>query len=110
VVAECDHLRKLKFSKTLPHAFTEHGAVMAASVLNMPRAVEVSVFIVRAFVKLREAVAGHEELARKLWTRFEQRLAEHDSQILSLVAAIKEFVSPATIPKRRRIAFQDAEP
>ena len=109
VVAKCDHLGKLKFSRKLPYAFTEHGALMAASVLNTARAVEVSVFVVRAFVKLREAVAGHKELAMKL-EQLERRLAAHDSQILSLVAAIKELVSPAAVPKRRRIGFQGTEP
>ena len=53
VVANCDHLENLKYSRSLPYAFTEHGAIMAASVLNSPRAIEVSVFIVRAFIKLR---------------------------------------------------------
>jgi hypothetical protein len=57
VVANCDHLSKLRFSLTMPYAFTEHGALMAASVLNTPRAVEVSVYVVRAFVKLREALS-----------------------------------------------------
>ena len=54
VVANCDHLTKLKFSPNPPYAFTEHGAIMAASVLNSPSAVEVSVYVVRAFVQLRE--------------------------------------------------------
>jgi hypothetical protein len=58
VVANCDHLKNLKYSKTLPYAFTEHGAIMAASVLNMQRAIEVSVFIVRAFVKFRQFITG----------------------------------------------------
>jgi hypothetical protein len=58
VVANCDHLEKLEYSKALPHAFTEHGALVAASVLNTPRAIEVSVFIVRAFIKLQQIVAG----------------------------------------------------
>src|SRR5271169_3335046 len=53
VVANCDHLPSLKFSPGLPNAFTEHGAIMVASVLNTPRAMEVSVYVVRAFVKLR---------------------------------------------------------
>jgi len=66
VVANCDHLEKLKFSKALPLAFTEHGAIMAASVLNSPKAVEVSVFVVRAFVQLRETIAGHKEFAQKI--------------------------------------------
>lgn len=52
VVAICDHLGKLKYSKSLPHAFTEHGAIMAATVLQSPRAIEVSVYVVRAFVRL----------------------------------------------------------
>ena len=54
VVANCDHLSRLKYSPSLPYAFTEHGAIMAASVLNSPRAVEISVYIVRAFVRLRQ--------------------------------------------------------
>ena len=57
VVANCDHLSKLKYSPSLPYAFTEHGALMVASVLNSPRAVEMSVFIVRAFVQLRQVIA-----------------------------------------------------
>ena len=65
VVANCDHLSKLKFSKALPYAFTAHGVIMAAGVLNSPHSIEVSVFIVRAFVKSRRTIAEHKELARK---------------------------------------------
>jgi hypothetical protein len=54
VVANCDHLNRLRFSPALPYAFTEHGAIMAAAVLNSARAIEVSVYVVRAFVRLRE--------------------------------------------------------
>ena len=54
VVTNCDHLRKLKFSNALPAAFTEHGAIFAATVLNTPRAITVSLYVVRAFVKVRE--------------------------------------------------------
>ena len=79
VVANCDHLEKLKFSKALPLAFTEHGAIMAASVLNLPKAVEVSVFVVRAFVQLRETIAGHKELARKI-ANLERKLGDPDEQ------------------------------
>jgi len=57
VVANCDHLNNLKYSKNLPYAFTEHGTIMAASVLNSSKAIEVSLFIVRAFVKLREMIS-----------------------------------------------------
>jgi len=64
VVTVCDHLAKLKYSSTLPYAFTEHGAIIAAAVLNTPLAVEVSVYVVRAFVRLREVLAGNKELAK----------------------------------------------
>lgn len=66
VVAKCDHLSKLKFSPSNPYAFTEHGAIMLASVLNSPLAIETSVLIVRAFVKLRGILSTHSELAKKI--------------------------------------------
>jgi hypothetical protein len=66
VVANCDHLKKLKFSPSLPYAFTEHGAVMLASILNSAVAVEVSIQVVRTFNRLREYVAHHKALAQKL--------------------------------------------
>ncbi len=66
VITVCDHLRPLRFSPSLPHAFTEHGAIMLASILNSPIAVQASVHVVRAFVRLREVLATHKDLARKL--------------------------------------------
>ena len=104
VVANCDHLEKLKFSKALPLVFTEHGAIMAASVLNSPEAVEVSVFVVRAFVQLRETIAGHKELAHKI-SQLDRKLSGHDDQILVLVEAIKRLMDPKPPPKTRRIGF-----
>jgi hypothetical protein len=89
VVAICDHLAKLKFLPVLPNAFTEHGAIMVASVLNTKRAIQVSVFVVRAFVKLREMLSTHKELAHKLAV-LERKLQNHDESIRSLVAAIRE--------------------
>jgi hypothetical protein len=77
-VADCDHLEKLRFSKALPLVFSEHGAIMAASVLNSPKAVEVSVFVVRAFVQLRETIAGHKELSRKI-SKLERKPGGPDS-------------------------------
>ena len=100
MVANCDHLRALRFSKALPHVFTEHGAVMLASVLNTPPAVEVSVLVVRAFVRLREILATHRTLAAKLG-ELEQRLSGHDKQILALVDAIRHLTSLPAPPKRR---------
>jgi phage regulator Rha-like protein len=66
VVTNCDHLAKLKFSSYLPYAFTEHGALMLANVLNSRKAVQASVQIVRTFIRLRELLATHKDLARKL--------------------------------------------
>ncbi len=104
VIANCDHLDKLKFSKALPYAFTEHGAIMAASVLNSPKAVEVSVFVVRAFVQLREVLAGHKEIAQKI-ALLERKLGDHDEQIVVLVEAIKQLMDPKPPPRIRRIGF-----
>ena len=87
-----------------PYAFTEHGAIMAASVLNSPRAVKVSVYVVRAFVKLREVVSTHKELARKL-AELERRLDTHDDQIEALLEAIRELMAPPPEPRRRHIGF-----
>jgi len=97
--------------KYLPYAFTEHGAIMAATILNSPRAVEVSVFVVRAFVKLRRLALGHKELAAKL-AELEARVAGHDDAIRQLVAAIRQLMAPPEKPKRR-IGFgrdQEEEP
>lgn len=105
VVANCDHLEKLKYSKSLPYAFTEHGAIMAASVLNTRRAIEVSVFIVRAFIKMRQFIAGQKELQRKI-SLIENRLTEHDEQIFELVSLIKQLLNPKPPPKKRRIGFK----
>ena len=104
VIANCDHLDKLKYSKALPFAFTEHGSIMAAAVLNSPRAVEVSIFVVRAFVQLREAIAGHKELAQKM-ARLERKLGDHDERIMVLVEAVKQLMDPKLPPKKMRVGF-----
>ncbi len=87
-----------------PYAFTEHGAIMAASVLNTREAVKVSVFVVRAFVKLREMLSTHAELAQKL-SELERQLQNHDDQIVSLVEAIRELMEPPPAPPRRPIGY-----
>jgi len=83
-------LKRGKNIKYLPYAFTEHGAIMAANVLNSPQAVRMSVFVVRAFVKLREMLATHKELAHKL-AALERKLQNHDESIRSLVVAIRQL-------------------
>ena len=104
VVANCDHLSKLKYSTTLPYVFTEHGAIMAASVLNSQKAMEVSVYIVRAFVKLRQMIAENKELSRRI-VQIERQLADHDEQIIELVKVIKQLLKPDPPPKKRRIGY-----
>ena len=91
----------------LPYAFTEHGAIMAATILNTPRAVEVSVYVVRAFVQLRELLASNKELARRfaqLETRLDKKLTTHDEAIAAILSAIRQLMHPPE-PKRRPIGF-----
>lgn len=93
--------------RSVPRMFTEHGAIMAASVLNSPRAIEMSVFVVRAFVELREALATHKELAKRLDEleyRIEKKFATHDEALAEILSAIRSLMkSPET--KRRPIGF-----
>jgi hypothetical protein len=88
-----------------PYAFTEHGAIMAATVLNSPRAVEVSVFVVRAFVRLRRMLAQHKELAGKL-EELERKVGAHDRKIIALINAIRRLMAPPPEPPRKPIGFQ----
>jgi hypothetical protein len=91
----------------LPYAFTEHGAIMAATILNTPRAVEMSVYVVRAFVKLRELLISNRVLARRLdqlEARLKKKLATHDEAIAAILSAIRQLMAPAP-RKRRPIGF-----
>lgn len=97
--------------RKLPFAFTEHGAIMAASVLNSPRAIDMSIYVVRAFVRLREAIAGNQELARKfdeLERRMQHKLESHDQAIVGILKAIRELMTPPE-PKKRPIGFVTQE-
>jgi hypothetical protein len=89
--------------KFLPYAFTEHGAIMAANVLNSPHAVHMSVFVIRAFVRLRQLVTTHKALATKL-TELERTVASHDAHIKALFEAIRRLMEPSA-SKPRRIGF-----
>ena len=105
VVTNRDHLKNLKYSPVLPYAFTEHGALMAANVLNSEQANSMSVYIVRAFVRLRETILGNSKLAMKLM-EVEQRLDRHDESLNALVNAIKHLLDePETKGKKRRMGF-----
>jgi phage regulator Rha-like protein len=88
----------------LPQAFTEHGAIMAATVLNSKRAIEMSIFVVRAFVRMREALAANQQIESKL-KELEQHLESHDGDIQQLVEAIRELMEPEPA-NSRRIGFE----
>lgn len=91
-------------SRYLPHAFTEHGAIMAATVLNSERSVQMSLFVVRAFVRLREMLATNRRLAAKIG-ELEDRMDAHDGDIQAIIDAIKELMTPAE-GRPGRIGFQ----
>jgi len=84
----------------VPYAFTEHGAIMAASVLNSSGAVEMSIYVVRAFLRLRETLASHKALAAKL-AELEQRLETHDGKIDEIISAIRVLAMPPEKPVGR---------
>jgi phage regulator Rha-like protein len=88
----------------LPYAFTEHGAIMAATILNSERAMEMSIFVVRAFVRMREALALNQQVVAKL-KELEERVDNHDAGIQELVEAIRESMEPAPATGRR-IGFE----
>jgi len=88
----------------LPQAFTEHGAIMAATVLNSKRAIEMSVFVVRAFVQMRQAAVVNRHVVSKL-AELEAHLDRHDDEIQELVEAIRELIAPLPASSRR-IGFE----
>ena len=88
----------------MPYAFTEHGAIMAATVLNSARAIEMSIFVVRAFVRAREALASNRQIVNKL-IELEHHLEDHDADIQELVDTIRQLLVPPPA-NRRRIGFQ----
>lgn len=103
LVANCDRLKVLKHSTSNPYAFTEHGAIMIATILNSPQADKMSVFVVRAFVKLREFVSSHVEIVKRL-EELEKKTGSHDKAIQQIIAAVRQLM--ATEEKTgRKIGF-----
>ena len=110
VVANCDHLQKLKFSKVLPYAFTEHGAIQAANVLASTQAVEMGIYVVRAFVHLREALSTNAEVSKRLAElemKTENLELSHDTfsrntrlQLRQLLDAVRELTTTPEPPKQ----------
>jgi len=110
VITNCDHLSKLKFSKSLPFAFTEYGAVALANVLASAQAVEMGIYVVRAFVRLRQAAVLHADLAKRLMEleeKTERLELSHDTfsrntraQLKQVFDALRELMAPPDPPKR----------
>ena len=108
-------LKRSQHLKYLPYAFTEHGVIMAATVLNSPRAVQMSVFVVRAFVRMRLALSDTRELARKLAQldkELKARLNVHEAAIVDILKRIMEIIDPSPEPDlpKQRIGFHVEEP
>jgi len=109
VVASCDHLSRLRFGKALPSVFTEHGAIMAASMLNSPEAVTMSVFVVRAFVQMRDQLAADTTILRRL-SEIDTTLLAHDVALRDVYRKLLPLLSPDPAPARRRIGFHREDP
>jgi hypothetical protein len=100
--------------RTLPYAFTEHGAVMAANILNSERAVQISIFVVRAFIKMRQTLVANRALTDKLNVlekKLTGRLDVHENAIVYVLGELKKLMEPPLLPetKRRSIGFGKEE-
>jgi hypothetical protein len=104
VITNCDHLARLKFAKSLPFAFTEHGALMAATVLNSPSAVAMSVYVIRAFIQMREQLAANREILQRL-AEIDKTLLDHDSVLRDIYRQLLPLLQPVPGPPKRRIGF-----
>jgi len=94
--------------KYLPYAFTEHGAIMAATVLNSPEAVKMSVFVVRAFVQMREQLAANTTILKRL-AEIDKTLLEHDKALSVIWRQIQPLLMPPPAPPKPRIGFHRDE-
>jgi hypothetical protein len=90
VVATCDHLKKLKYSPFLPYAFTDHGIIMLANVLNNDRAIQISIRITEVFIKMHEVLTSHNELFIKL-RELEKKVTRHDEKIILVFEYLKQL-------------------
>lgn len=106
LVAKCDRLKALKHSSVTPHAFTEHGVAMLSSVLNSERAVQVNIVVIRAFIRMREMLNIHKELAANL-KNLEGKVDKQDREIQAIFRAIQQLVMQPDKPKSR-IGFRPA--
>jgi hypothetical protein len=115
VVANCDHLAKLRFTPSLPFAFTEYGAIQAANMLASPLAIEMGIHVVRTFVRLRELAASNKELALRLdelerktnLTLVKQAAFERDAQLefKRIIETLRQLMTSPQTPTKRPIGF-----
>ena len=106
LVAICDRFITMKYSTVLPYAFTEQGVAMLSSVLNSERAIAVNIQIMRVFVKLKEFLLSHKDLALKLEI-LERKYSDHDDKIKQIFEAIRQLLAPPKIKERRIAGFAD---
>lgn len=99
VIENYPHLNKLKYSTSLPFVFTEHGAVMLASVLDSERAIEVNIQIVRIFTRLREMLLTHKDILLKL-EKLENQVTQHNEELQYIFEALKQLLQPPTEPRK----------
>lgn len=104
VVTICDHLTPLKYSKTLPYAFTEHGAVMLASVINSETAIQMNIQIVRVFMLLREMALTNKDILVKLM-KIEKKITGHDEDLKLLFEALQNLIQEPTT-ERIKIGYK----
>ena len=108
LVTNWHRFESLKHSSSLPYAFSEHGVAMLATVIKSPKAVKMSILIVKAFVRLRDILSSHKELAEKLQL-LEKKIDRHDKEIQAIVDAIHQLLQPPEKPKNP-IGFRISEP
>lgn len=92
----------------MPWAFTEHGAIMAAMLLRSPRAVAMSVYVVRAFVRMREELLSHTVVTKRL-AQIDKKLLEHDVVLQDVIEKLLPLLTPTEHPPKRKIGFNSGE-
>ena len=105
LAAKIKPLKHDRYAKYPPYAFTEHGAIMAANVLNSPEAVAMSVYVVRAFAQMRERLAANAAILKRL-AEIDKTLLEHDQTLRIVWQKLQPLLQPPFEPPRRRIGFQ----
>jgi hypothetical protein len=104
VVTNCDHLKKLKFSRTLPYAFTEHGVLMIAAILSSKQAIDMSIKIVRTFVQMREFLINNQEIILKI-NQLEKQSSKHDQNLKDLFYLVNKLIDSNQSQKTNKVGF-----